>query len=61
MSPEHIVFRQLLFMTVLGMQYHPRNGVSPEDDVATVIRCLDITETAAVAFCNRFPSFEIPF
>jgi hypothetical protein len=55
MSEEEITFRRLIFLSLLSIQYHPRNVIT--DDLLVIDRCLRITNLAAFAF-SEFHSLE---
>lgn len=47
---DDLAFKRLIFASVLGIQYHPRNeGV---DHHEAIVKALCATELAAVAFDN---------
>lgn len=54
MTDDELVYRRLMFMSLLSMQYHPRNQVAPADDPEIIQRCLNITDLAVLAFNRRF-------
>jgi hypothetical protein len=48
--------KQLIFANVLGMQYHPRNAVPPENDVKTIQRAIAVAELALFLFNKEYDS-----
>jgi hypothetical protein len=43
-------FERLIFISLLGIQYHPRNDITPEDDDAVIARCIAVTKKAFFAY-----------
>ena len=62
---DDLAFKRLIFASVLGIQYHPRNDVSPDQDRAVIERALRVTQLASIAFNNVFVDCiygdDIPF
>lgn len=52
MDKQHLEL--LIFVSVLGIQYHPRNDVHPDSDPQIIARCIRVTELASLAFYNHF-------
>jgi hypothetical protein len=50
MSDDELLFRRLLFMNILTMQYHPRNEINYKDEMAIVDRVLVMSNYAASSF-----------
>lgn len=51
---DDLYFSQLIFLTVMGMQYHPRNTHS--SDVETIAHCIYLTELAVDMFNEHYSS-----
>jgi hypothetical protein len=54
MTEDDLNFRRIIFMSVLSMQYHPRNEIPPEGDALIIERCLRIAALAGFAFDEYF-------
>lgn len=45
---DDLYFSQLIFLTLLGMQYHPRNTHSSDEE--TIALCISLTNLAVDMF-----------
>jgi hypothetical protein len=59
-AEELCYFRRLVFISVLSMQFHPRND--PADQVDELIDfALSVSERSAIAYQRHFDPDNIPF